>query len=405
MTLAKHIVDRLMSLGIAAEVKGTHVVTMVDEVTTRLRLEAKADEAFDEYRRARSSSYDVSDWSYTHNASVEVPLLRLDPDVYRDTDETVFKDERGSTVSIERASMRYMFAHFDSPDYERYFSNIVRVRLLRQVSYARSTNILFRSPVCATYLSAGRRAPTNLKQLAFERIRSCLAKLAIERHACYEISKPRPQPRGPNLDTPHDSDWLIPKVVYEPNLTNYYKVARSSPFPSQSFLAYYHVLEYYFLRVAEDALHHQLRVSLNRTDFKANSDGLDKVIALIRRHGSNDDETDMLRKVLQRFVSEEEFIAFVGNLENQGGEKRYSKRRVIFGEALEVSLKEGHALSNAARVLKQIRNAIVHSSDRYKRDECHIPLTESEDTIGEFVPLVKYFAEQVIYGTATPAEF
>ena len=63
-----------------------------------------------------------------------------------------------------------------------------------------------------------------------------------------------------------------------------------------------------------------------------------------------------------------------------------------------------HALSNAAKALKHIRNAIVHSSDRYKRDECHIPLTESEDTIGEYIPLVKYFAEQVIYGTANTPE-
>lgn len=406
MPLAKHIVDRLTALGVAAEVKGREVVVTVDGVTNRLRLEQEAGKAFESYRHARRSVFDVADWSYTHNAAVEFPLARLDPDVYRDTDDITFTDDRGNTVSIHRASLQYMFAHFDSTDYERYFATIVKVRLTRrQLKFPRSMNILMRSPVCATYTSRGRRTPANLKALAFERIRSCLAKLAIERHACYEISRPKPLRPVGKLDALQDSDWSIPRVVYEPNLVSYYKVARSSPFPSQSFLAYYHVLEYYFLRVTEDALHHQLRTHLNRADFKANTDGLDRVIALIRRHGSTDDEADMLRKVLQRFVSEEDFIAYVGSLETQVGEKLYTKRRMIFGEPLEISLKEGHALSNAAKVLKHIRNAIVHSSDRYKRDECHIPLTDSEDIIGEFIPLIKYFAEQVIYGTATPTEF
>jgi hypothetical protein len=405
MTMAKHIADRLTGLGAAVETKTRELVVTVDGVATRVRLDPEWEAPFDSYRRARSSTYDVTDWSYTHNASVEVPLTRLDPDVYRDTDDTKFTDDRGNVVTIHRASHQYMFGHFDSADYERYFSSLVKVRLKRETKYARAMNILFRAPVCATYAAAGRRAPKNLKHLAFERMRSCLAKLAIERHACYEISKPRAVPRLASLDEPVESDWKIPRATYEPNLVNYYKVARASPFPSQSFLAYYHVLEYFFLRVAEDALHHQLRTYLNRTDFRPTHDGLDKVIALIRRHSANDDETDMLRRVLQRFVPEEEFIAYVTALEEKLGEKRYSKRRTIFGEALEISLKEGHALSNAARVLKQIRNAIVHSSDRYKREECHIPLTESEDTIGEFTPLVKYFAEQVIYGTAAAAEF
>lgn len=403
MPLQPHIVQRLTHLGLQAEIKGREVVVTCDGVVTRLRVEDGAEEAFESYRRARRSVYDTTDWSYTHNASVEVPLTRLDPDVYRDTDDTVFTDNRGNTVTIHRATQHYMLAHFDSTDYERYLSAIVRTRLTRmQVKYARSMNILFRAPVCATYQATGRRAPANLKTIALERIRSCLTKLAIERHACYEVLRPRPVRAIAKLDALVDSDWGIPRANYEPNLVNYYKVARSSPFPSQSFLAYYHVLEYYFLRVTEDSLHHQLRTYLNRPDFKTHTDGLDKVIALIRRHGSTDDETDMLRKVLQRFIAEDDFIAHVKSLEAQVGEKLYSARRTIFGEPIQVSLQEGHAISNAAKALKHIRNAIVHSSDRYKREECHIPLTESEDTIGEFIPLVKYFAEQVIYGTATP---
>lgn len=405
MTLINHVVQRLTSLGIEVETSGREIVVICEGIRNRLKPEGDAEDAFATYRRARSSHFDVADWSYTHNSSVEVPLARLDPDVYRDSDDIKFTDDRGNTVEVHRVSQQYMFAHFDSADYERYLNAIVRARLTRtEVRHVRSMNILFRSPVCATYTARGRRSPANLKALSIERIRACLAKLAIERHACYEIVKPKPPREIWKLDKLQLSDWHIPRACYEPNLVNYYKVARSSPFASQSFLAYYHVLEYYFLRVAEDSLHHQLRTQLNRTDFKANTDGLDRLIAVIRKHGSTDDETDMLRKVLQRFVSEDAFIEHVNSLESTVGDKIYTKRRLVFGEQLEIALKEGHALSNAAKALKHIRNAIVHSSDRYKRDECHIPLTESEDTIDEYIPLVKYFAEQVIYGTATAPE-
>jgi hypothetical protein len=402
MSLSKHISDRLKGLGVVSEAMEKEVVITLDGVVTRIRLEEGTDGTYDNYRRARRSVFDVTDLAYTLNATVEIPLTRLDPDVYRDTDEMTFVDEQGNSVSIHRASLYYMLAHFDSEDYKRYFESIVRLRLTRsQVKYARSMNILFRSPVTATYVSKGRKAPINLKTIAFQRVRSCLMKLAIERHTCYEIYRLRPVRPVAKLDSPKMSDWKIPRAVYEPNLVSYYKVARSSPFPSQSFLAYYHVLEYYFLRVAEDSLHHQLRTYLNRTDFKVNPDGLDRVISLIRRHGSTDDETDMLRKVLQKFISEEDFIAHVTSLEITAKKKLYTQRRAVFGEQTEISLKEGHALSNAAKALKHVRNAIVHSSDRYKREECHIPLTDSEDVIGEFIPLVKYFAEHVLYGTAT----
>lgn len=401
MAFLEHVASRLTPFGIDVEVKTNEIVVTSDGMTTKLKPEREMAESFDSYRRARRSVFDTSDWSYTHNSEVEIPLVRLDTDVYRDTDEIEFSDAKGNTVCIHRASQNYMFAHFESTDYERYFEEIVKNRLSRKVTYARSMNILFRSPVCATYSAAGRKSPTNLQQIALERIRACLTKLAIERHACYEIAKPRTRQTVTKLDSLQESDWQIPRSVYEPNLVNYYKAARSSPFASQSFLAYYHVLEYYFLRVAEDLLHHQLKAYVNRTDFRPDSNSLDRLISLVRRHDSSEDETDMLRRVLQRFIAEEDFIQHINQLEYSAGEKLYTKRKLVFGEQLEISPREGHALSNTAKALKHIRNAIVHSSDRYKREECHIPLTDSEHTIAEYIPILKYLAEQVIYGTAS----
>jgi hypothetical protein len=256
-------------------------------------------------------------------------------------------------------------------------------------------------PTTATYTAKGRKTPANLKDTALEKIKNSLFKLAVEQHDCLSVWKPQTRRlKATYLNEPSD-DFSIPRVTYDDNVVSFYKVAQASPFPSQGFLAYYHVLEYYFLRVSEDLLHHRLTAMLNDPRFRPGHDNLDKVIALIRGQDARSDETEMLRNVLDRFVPEAGLISFISRFEEMCGEKIYTKKRKVFGEYIEIVLRDGHATSNAAKVLKHVRNAIVHSSDRYKREECHVPLSESETVIEEFIPLVRFFAEQVIYGTAT----
>jgi hypothetical protein len=63
-------------------------------------------------------------------------------------------------------------------------------------------------------------------------------------------------------------------------------------------------------------------------------------------------------------------------------------------------LEKGHALNNTARVIKRIRNALVHSSDKFNREECFLPLSEAEAVVMEYIPIVKLLAEKVIFATA-----
>ncbi|MHB8116934.1 MAG: hypothetical protein ACYDC7_10015 [Acidithiobacillus ferrivorans] len=402
MTLANHVCTRLTALGVPTRVDRDSLFASIDGEEKRIRLDPEWEDAFTSYTRARSRHFDNDDWSFALNNSIEFPLVKLDPESYRENVDA-FSDAKGNTVEVSRASIHYSLAHFDSPDYERYFDVLIRGRLERvSPRVGRPLSMLFRSPITAIYIAKGRKTPANLKAVAVERIQSCLVKMAVERHASFEFFKPRNRKSVGFLGETATNDDAIPRVTYEKNVVGYYKVARSSPFPSQSFLAYYHVLEYYFLKVSEDALHHQLRALINKTNFRSNTDGIDKVISLVRKQANQDNETEMLRKVLQRFVAEEDFVSYVNQIESAHGEKLYTKRRPIFGEQMNISLAEGHALSNAANVLKHVRNAIVHSSDRYKREECHIPLSDTENTIEEFIPIVRFFAEQVIFGTSSP---
>lgn len=403
MKLANHIITRLQAKGFPTRIDQDYLIVTIEEGEERkIRIDPEWEQAFHSYQRARSCQWKDEDHSFTLNNTIMFPIFRLDSEGYREATES-FEDDAGNTVEISRGNTLYSLAHFDSADYDRYFDTIIRGRLSRiSPRIGRPLSILFRNPITANFTARGRKTPKNLHDIAQERIRSCLVKMAIERHVCYQFFQPKNRESVIYLGESLDTDTKIPRVSYETNVVNYYMVARSSPFPSQSFLAYYHVLEYYFLKVSEDALHHQIKALLNKTSFKANTDGIDKVISLVRKQKGQDNETEMLRKVLERFIDEGHFIDYVKSLEAEHGSTLYTKRRLIFGEQMHLSLSEGHAVSNAANIVKHIRNAIVHSSDRYKREECHIPLSETEGTIEEFIPIVRFFAEQVIYGTAAP---
>ena len=116
----------------------------------------------------------------------------------------------------------------------------------------------------------------------------------------------------------------------------------------------------------------------------------------------NNETKDFLYCIKNEKLRLNSSIDEIKRIEAECGNQIYTKKRAIFGEQIEISTREGHAISNLSKALKHIRNALVHSSDKYKRDECHIPLTSTEHTIEEYIPIIKYLAEQIIYGTATP---
>lgn len=398
MTLLAHVTNRLKALGVDCSVANDGIVIPAAERPTRIRIEEGWEEAFKQYRQARSLAFDLETRSLVHNASIEYVLVRLAPGPPL-VDHHDLKDAGGNAVTIGTASMIFALAFFDSAEYEQYF----RIRLEKRLTAIslRRISFLMWQPSTATYTAKGRKTPPNLKEVGLSTIKNCLFKVAVEEHDCFAVWTPKSRRMKTTYLDEQEGDDRIPRSDYDENIVSYYKVAKASPFPSQSFLAYYHVLEYHFLRVAEDLLHHRLTAMLNDPKFKPSRNGLDKLISAVRGQDARSDETEMLRNVLNRYVQEIDLIEFINRVESIVGEKLYTKKRKIFGEPLEINPREGHALSNAASVLKHVRNAIVHSSDRYNRDECHIPLSGSEETIEEFIPLVRYFAERVIYGTAT----
>lgn len=106
-------------------------------------------------------------------------------------------------------------------------------------------------------------------KISQSRKQACLFSLSLRRDECWELSyeiksKGLIYPRQ-NPDT--DSELDIPRASYDDAAVTFYKVAKSSQFPSQVFLAYYHIPNSNFLRVADEALFNAVCAQLTTLIF------------------------------------------------------------------------------------------------------------------------------------------
>lgn len=401
MTFLQAFHRKLISLGVASTYSEDAItVEREGKSTLRIKPDAIFEQDYAKLRGARSRSFRPDTRILQVNNSIEVQLISL-ASTPRFREGFTLDSARGDQVIVGASTNAYAMSLLEAdaiPDHqvERMIYRI-RNTILRELS----VSDLVPRTYSGRFKMKGAAIPSNLEAVAIASIRSSLFALAMQADECLEIWKPRQYWKFSDRSL-GEGNLQIPKATYDPNVVSFYKVAKSSPYPSQSFLAFYNCLEYYFLQVAETKLHAKLAVVLNDPCFKATTGSLDKVVSIVKGDERRNDETELLRNVLDRYVDELEMISLIERVEKDWGESVFTKKRRVFGEDVVISKQHGHVISNVAKTLKHIRNAIVHSTDRYSREECHVPLSASEDTIAQFVPLIMFSAERVIFGTSSP---
>ncbi|MGV9003922.1 hypothetical protein [Flavobacterium sp.] len=198
------------------------------------------------------------------------------------------------------------------------------------------------------------------------------------------------------------NNFNFPRVKINPHLLKFYQLASSTEFESHKFLSYYHILEYFFLSVSDQNLYEKLSRRINDPKFRTTSQGLDKVIQDINSHKSENDETEMLKNVMAKYVNEDELIEFIKEYETLINESIYTKKRTVFGNEINgANLQSGHIFGPISKHIKAIRNALVHSSDRHERNDRFIPYSKtSMETVKTQIPILKFLAEKIIISTA-----
>lgn len=330
--------------------------------------------------------------------SIEVGITRLSQEFFgRPKHE--FNSPTKRKVRISSASKKWALSFFHSTEYQEFF-NVVVVRQFRRDGDLSFSKIMW-FPLTIEFSVPRKIDRVKLISEGEPALEACLFKLSVEKSECWDFAKKRKRRSFTFYEEQEGEELHIPTANYDSNMLKYFKVAVSSQFPSQSFLSFYHVLEYNFLSVSDEALQGKLKAHINSTSFQGSGEHLEKVISIVKKHSDNSDETEMLMRVLRKYVDEEELITFISEVEVKAEEKMYTKSHEVFGDRFQVQLKADHAISNVAKMLKHVRNALVHSSDRYNREDCHIPLTDSENVVENYIPLVRFLAEKVIYAKSS----
>jgi hypothetical protein len=197
--------------------------------------------------------------------------------------------------------------------------------------------------------------------------------------------------------------WNLPlKTSFNSDLIRFYQFATSTDVPELKFLSFYQILEYFFLQTSNENLYEILSNRIKDPKFTHTSTHLDRIVQDVIKHRAETDETEMLKSVLHKFIEETELIEFIIAYEKHLGRNVYTKKHNVFGVSVQIELEKGHTIGNVARHIKEIRNALVHSSDKYEGNVRHVPFTKTTEQIRDDIPLIKFLAERVIVASSNP---
>ncbi len=399
----------LNKLDCKTEIEGDELLIDIEDNKIKVQIEDSWVKSINHFFRAKQYDFTKDSRMLVSNKFVEYQIVRLDPN-FIPRPEFEFTDDKGGLVTVTKASSEYLLSFYSSEAYADVF-DLIKRRVKRRCEHRkprrdgrirmRIDDILI-MPYTATYTPKPKLTKDKLPEVGREKIKACLFNLAYAKDECWELRDEIKSKHFRYRRSEEDEELKIPSVKYEDDLVSYYKVARSSQFPGQSYLSFYHVLEYNFLRVTDEILFNSVKSQLNKPNYKATYSNVNKLLYVIKKHDKNLDETEMLKAVLSKYVQEEELIEFIKQLEKDADEKVFSNpKAVIFGEKMSIKLETGHAMSNTAKVIKHIRNSLVHSSDRYSREDCFMPFSESESIVSKYIPIVQFLAESVLFSTAS----
>lgn len=318
---------------------------------------------------------------------------------YRDTPIT-FGDSASDTTYVEigRASDDFKIYFRFADGFHEY--SLERIRRNRRIKSGTFWDTLF-SPWTVRVYNVGASDVQQAVIRTQSLIEGCAFNLSYLHGEVCSLDEqwPRPQSiqRPFRFEERETSRNLpLPKGRLNTDIIRFYQRGMSTEDPVNQFLSFYQVLEYFFVSISDDELYRKLAAIVNDPAFSAKPRQLDRIIQETTNHKRESDEIEMLKLVLNRYADEAELIRFIESYEEYLGEKWYSKKRRLFGEENEVRTVPGHIIGNVAKRVKMVRNALVHSADRYSRQEIFIPTPDSEAMVKKEVPLVKYLAERVI---------
>ena len=203
------------------------------------------------------------------------------------------------------------------------------------------------------------------------------------------------------------SGQLFPFKEYNVELLNYYKQAQTSEMPVLQYLAYYHIIEFFYLSISEQNMFEQIKQQVASPMFSANNEESLKLlyqtfkkISKTQKEEDVWDERNALLLCLKKFVSDLSLLKSAINSIQTNALNYYKENEVSFADeakAINWNLQDNDIYTLIRNRIYSVRNAIVHSKDgeksRYK------PFKHDKE-LNKEIPLIRAVAEFVIIYSA-----
>lgn len=319
-----------------------------------------------------------------------------------------FGDGDGDLPYVEIGAPSALFRNFYRDKGEKF--PFFQERLARRVGMGRinSTGI-FRGFLTARVHNLTKHWDDASIKVSKDMIESCLFELTYLQDVALDLKSKWPMSLSERRrERPFRSEnrqvgdaFSFKGMRYDSNVTRFYQRAVSADDAYTSFISFYHILEYFFISVSDAKLYSRLERVVNDPAFSARRKQLDRIITSVDEHSRESDETEMLKGVISEFVEEDDLLDFLQKYESQLERKLYTEKTNCFGYEIEkMTFKSGHIFGPVAKRIKTIRNALVHSSDRYERKERYVPGEEASRMLTRELPVLRFLAEKVIIATA-----
>lgn len=198
-----------------------------------------------------------------------------------------------------------------------------------------------------------------------------------------------------------------PQRKYISDLVYYYQLGISTHDPSQKFISFYHVIEYFFNKVYSDSLVESVRNDITSPKFSVKRDAdINRLIKDIKKKIKIDSETnnikseyEALRLTLKKYIDIDKLkYEIVKNDETYID--YYINTVVPFSQGNKVNFQESDVdkiFNSIANRIYKTRNAVIHS--KLNEKSRYIPFRH-EAELSKEIPLIKSIAEEIIISTS-----
>jgi hypothetical protein len=317
-----------------------------------------------------------------------------------DRTEIIMGPAEGTHLIVSRPSPLFLDFHRFSPEFLTWWHEDVsrRARILDN----RTLKSLMPRMLTVKVFNINASSIAEAVKVSSPIIDAGLFKIAATRRRALNVREAWLDRRRATLSMEEQSESgePLPKVAPINDLVKLYVLAVGTSYAPLRFLALYQILEYFFLKTSDEKLYSRLKSRIGSLAFACEATHFDRLIQDVLDHRRENDEKEMLKLVIEKYVDEDELIEFINSYEaSLPKEKPLTSKQKVFGSEVQASPAKGHVFGTSAKSIKVIRNALVHSSDRHERQDRYIPFSPATKTVEDYIPLMDFLAQKVMIAT------